>query len=74
MNMKDFTNAELNLLTHVFYNSSTNELLAIRYRPDLEMCEVERYCDEGRYAVVISSLARIVEDKKTESWEFLDVL
>jgi hypothetical protein len=74
MKLNDFRNSELNQLTHVFYNPSTNEMIGAFYRHDLEIYQVERYCDEGRYAVVLCSANRLLDDRQNEKWEFLGVL
>lgn len=74
MKMTDFTNAELNLLTHVFYNGRTNEMLFVDYMPDLEVFANKRYSEDGAFAVELCSLQRLVNDRRTEMWEFLGVL
>jgi hypothetical protein len=59
---------------HVHYNPKINQMVSVQYRSDLELYEVQRYCDLGRLYIAVMSMDRIMSDSKNEVWEFLGVL
>lgn len=68
------TNKEMSDAVHIFYNPDTNCMASMHWRRDLEMYEVQQWCDEGRTSLTIMSMDSIIEKRKNSTWDFLGTL